>query len=374
MHYVVFGVGRQGAAAIFDLLDKCGATRVTAIDVDPHVRERIAEVLGDRTGQVELHALDPRRPEHQDEIVERIRGCACAISALPYALNPIATTLCHRAGAVLADLGGNPDVIAEQVRLCDGSTLIMPDCGLSPGLNNIMTVYLRRRFDVIAAKAYCGGIPATRERRNPLDYKLLFSPWGLISEYSGRCAVLRDGCVEHVEALTGHEELDGDREAFYTSNNSPLTFEYLRSIGLRNYEYKTVRWRGHLERILLLKQVGFFRGDEDLDAALALGLSKQDWLRFDRQRDVDEVVLRVEGWTEDRRATAVGITVRGTPMFSAMELTTSWGVTIPAAWVAFGATQSRAALPKGCRPPEQVVDPAWALAELERRCRVVREE
>lgn len=372
MIYTVFGVGRQGVAVIYDLIERCGATRVVAFDVAAHVAGRLRETLGGRASLVDLHELSPADPTHAERIVGLIQGSACAISALPYALNPAATRLCIRANVPLADLGGNPDVVAEQARICGNSLLVLPDCGLAPGLNNIMAVHLRRAFQCTAAKAFCGGIPARKDSANPLQYKLLFSPWGLISEYSGQCAVLRNGRVEMVEALTGREELPSDREAFYTSNNAPQSFEYLSQIGLRDYEYKTVRWRGHLEKVLVLKAFGFLRGNRSLDEALAAGIGAAEWLRFDRQRDVDEVFLRVEGTTATGEKHAVAITVFGNAQFSAMELTTSWGVTIPAYWIAKQAGEGASRLPKGCLPPQQVVDSKWALEELEKRTTVAR--
>lgn len=373
MRYAVFGVGRQGAAVVYDLFERCEASQIVAFDLADGIRERLREVLGASADRVAVHALDPDDELNHHKIVDLIRPCVCVISALPYALNPIITRLCQDARVPMCDLGGNPDVVAEQSRIADESTLIVPDCGLSPGLNNVFSVHLRKAHGVTSARAYCGGIPARRPADNPLSYKLLFSAWGLISEYSGKCAVLRNGRLEYVEALTGLEELPNDREAFYTSNNSPLVFENLLDIGLRDYEYKTVRWRGHLERVLLLKQLGFFRGNRKLDAALAEGLSQADWLRFDRRRDVDEAYLRVEGRTDAGQTHAVGITVQGNESFSAMELTTSWGATIPAYWIARGAAQVGAALPAGCLPPERVVDTTWALRELARRTAVKQE-
>ena len=48
--------------------------------------------------------------------------------------------------------------------------------------------------------------------------------------------------------------------------------------------------------------------------------------------------------------------------FSAMELTTSWGITIVAHHVASGV-----GAPRGFATPERFVDTAWVLAELEKR-------
>ncbi len=367
MRYAVFGVGRQGTAVVWDLIERCGATRVIAFDIDPRVMQRVHDALGSRAAAVEFHPLSPAREADAPRIVERIGRCAVVIGALPYALNPALTRLCLQARVPLCDLGGNPDVVAEQRRMADGSTLVSPDCGLAPGLNNILAVYLLRTHGVDSARAFCGGLPARRDPANPLDYKLLFSAAGLISEYSGRCAVLRGGRVEFVEALTGREDLPGDREAFFTSNNSPLTFEGLAAEGLRDYEYRTVRWRGHLEKALLLKHLGFFRGDRELDAALAAGLERQESLRFDRRRDVDEVFLRVEGRTAAGAVHALEMTVRGNESFTAMEQTTAWGITIPALWITAGARSAGATVPAGCAPPERWVDPGWALEELRRR-------
>lgn len=364
MRYAVLGCGRQGIAVIADLLDYCQADRVVAFDTDAGVTARLREVLGEHAARVDLHALSPADPAAAHRVVELIAGSACAISALPYALNPDATRLCLRAGVPMCDLGGNPDVVAQQMAICGEDGLVVPDCGLAPGLNNILAVYLRQRFAVTAMRAYCGGIPAERDPANPLQYKLLFSPWGLVSEYSGRCAVLRNGRVEFVEALTGLEPLPNEREAFFTSNNAPLSFEQLAGLEVREYAYKTVRWRGHLERVLLLKSLGFFRGNRALDQALVDGMSQQPWLAFDRTRDVDEVVLWLEGESDDGSRYRAGITVRGDRRLTAMEKTTSWGATIPAYWIARAAGAN---LPRGCLPPQQVVDAAWAVDELKRR-------
>jgi saccharopine dehydrogenase-like NADP-dependent oxidoreductase len=55
--------------------------------------------------------------------------------------------------------------------------------------------------------------------------------------------------------------------------------------------------------------------------------------------------------------------------FSAMELTTSWGITIVAHHVASG----RGA-PKGLATPERFVDTEWTIAELEKRLNTIRQQ
>ncbi|MFO0973429.1 MAG: saccharopine dehydrogenase C-terminal domain-containing protein [Phycisphaerae bacterium] len=376
MKYVVFGVGRQGLAVIYDLIERCDASHVVAYDVDGRARERIAAVLAREAELVAFHAVSPADAASAAQIESQIADAACAISALPYALNPAVTRLCLGARVPLCDLGGNPDIVAEQARLCGESGLVLPDCGLAPGLNNLWAVHLRQAHGCTRIRALCGGIPARRMDDNPLQYKLLFSPWGLISEYSGRCAVLVGGKVESREALTGLEALPGERECFYTSNNSPLVFENLARIGVRDYEYKTVRWAGHLERVLLLKRLGFFCGNRALDGALAEALGTAEFLRFERGRDVDEVFLRVEGTADGGRAHSLELRVQADSRFTAMELTTSWGVTIPAYFVALSragrlpAGVAVVTLPRGCLPPERVIDSAWGLGEVERRTKV----
>ena len=365
--YVVHGAGRQGTAAIHDLVRNCAAGEVLAVEPDP-ARAKLAE---DRLGKL----LGPRRKRLRFAASATVRDLARAdvvLSCAPYAANLGLTKLALEARVAFCDLGGNPQVVAKQEKLAARArTAVVPDCGVSPGLSNIFAVHCARAHGADEVHVRCGGLPASPPdpKKNPLQYKLVFSPMGLISEYSGRVPVIRGGRASSVEALSTIEPFDAEHEASPTSNNSPQVIAYLREIGVREYDYATVRYRGHFEKVRRWQKRGHLRGNARKDAELARRLDADPVLRYDPKKDRDKLILSVRG-TRSGRGIRRGFEYRldvvadARTKFTAMELTTCWGITIVAHHIASG----RGA-PRGFATPERFVDTEWVIGEVERRLR-----
>ena len=261
--------------------------------------------------------------------------------------------------------------MAEQQKLADGAeTPVVPDCGVSPGLSNIMAAHLARQgCEVIRVR--CGGLPIA-PCCNKLGYRLVFSPWGLISEYGGVVPVIENGKITTVPALSGTEEFrrNGDPydyECSPTSNNSPQVVEYLRSLGVSDYNYMTIRYAGHWDIVRGWKSLGYFCGDEEADRELADRLAKTPDLQYDAAAlHRDKLILSVQGEACKplRRHSGFSIEVEADDhtKFTAMEQTTSWGITIVAHHMAGGRGK-----PKGFATPERFVDTDWVISEVEKR-------
>jgi len=363
--YVVFGAGRQGTAAIHDLVRNCAASEVLVVEPDPEhaklANGRLGKLLGPRRMRLRFaKGADARDLTRADVL----------LSCAPYSANLALTKLALEARVPFCDLGGNPQIVARQEKLAARSrTPVVPDCGVSPGLSNILAVHCARAHQADEVHVRCGGLPVKPPDRktNPLQYKLVFSPMGLISEYSGRVPVIRGGRATSVEALSTIEPFDAEHEASPTSNNSPQVIRYLREIGVREYDYATVRYRGHFERVRRWRARGHLRGNARKDAELARRLEVDPALRYDPKRDRDTLILSVRG-TRNGRGIRRGFEYRldvvadARTKFTAMELTTCWGITIVAHHIASG----RGA-PKGFATPERFVDTHWVIAEVERR-------
>jgi len=156
-------------------------------------------------------------------------------------------------------------------------------------------------------------------------------------------------------------------EASPTSNNSPQVVEYLAGIGVREYDYMTVRYDGHWGLVRGWKTLGYLQGDAARDADLAARLSSDPALRYEPSKDRDRLLLSVRGSKLAnglRRGFEYRIDVAADKKtkFSAMELTTCWGITIVAHHIA-----SARGVPKGFATPERFVDTSWVLSEVERR-------
>lgn len=363
--YVVFGAGRQGTAAIHDLALHCDAEYVLVVEPDAgrarRARERLSKILKKEAGKLRFAAA-----AETGELSKADAILSCA----PYQANVALTRLALAAKVPFCDLGGNPETVAEQELLSrKHATPVVPDCGVSPGISNILAVHCARVHGCDEVHVRCGGLPLVKPDAdaNPLLYKLVFSPWGLISEYSGCVPVIRGGKLAHVEALSTIEEFDAEHESSPTSNNSPQVAAFLARQGVREYDYMTVRYKGHWNLVRGWKTLGFLHGDSARDTILAERLENDAVLRYDPSKDRDTLILRVSGSKSEnglRRGFEYRLDVAADrrTRFAAMELTTAWGITIVAHHIASG----RGA-PKGFATPERFVDTHWVLGEIERR-------
>jgi len=368
--YVVFGAGRQGTAAVHDLVIHCEARAVLVVEPDAvrgaAAKKRLAKLLGPRAKRLR-HATSASDADLADADV--------VLSCAPYAANVELTRRSIAAAKPFCDLGGNPETVVAQEKLAARSRVpVVPECGVSPGISNVLAVHCAKVHGCDDVRVRCGGLPLERPdpATNPLLYKLVFSPWGLISEYSGDVPCLRGGKMTSQPALSVIERFDAGLECSPTSNNSPQVVAYLKSCGVRDYDYRTIRYDGHWGLVQGWRTLGFLRGDETRDRELADRLAADPVLRYDPEVDRDVLILSVRGTnTKDglRRTFEYRFDVpadRATK-FAAMELTTCWGITIVAHHMASG----RGA-PKGFATPERFVDTTWFLAEVERRLAVMR--
>jgi lysine 6-dehydrogenase len=165
---------------------------------------------------------------------------------------------CH-----MVDLGGNVAVVRSQLKLGSrvrrAGVTVIPDCGLAPGMTNILTAWAAagfERLDRIAIRV--GGVPL--EPEPPLNYMLLFAPEGLFNEYVEDGLALRGGRVVRLPSLADVEKIRfpepfGVMEAFSTSGGSSTLVETFRKKA-RELDYKTVRYPGHCAVMQGMKQAG----------------------------------------------------------------------------------------------------------------------
>jgi lysine 6-dehydrogenase len=260
MRFLVLGAGLQGYAAAFDLARTKDVTEVVLADVDETRARRGAERLAGLSAAVRPQRIDVADEPH---LATKLRGYDVVISAVPYFLNPRLTRAAVDAHVSFCDLGGNTDIVREQEAL-DGEArevgvTIVPDCGLAPGMANVLAVAGIHRLDrAEAVHIRVGGLPL--RPKPPLNYMMVFSMHGLLNEYLGRATVLRGGKLVQVDTLSDVETLEfpkpvGRCEAFVTlggTSTMPWTFEGR----LRTLDYKTVRYPGHAEQIALLRDLG----------------------------------------------------------------------------------------------------------------------
>lgn len=259
MRYLILGAGQQGRAIAFDLLREDDAEVVLA-DTDADLLEDVYSWLDDPRAD-----LEPLDAERRDEVQAAMEDADVVINALPYRFNLDVTRDAIATGTSLVDLGGNNDVVQGQLEL-DGEAreagiTVIPDCGLAPGLANILASdAVDRLTRVESVRIRVGGLP--QRPQGELDYMLTFNVEGLLNEYSEPVIAVRNGDVVQVEPLMDVERLNfpdpwGELEAFNTSGGlSTLP----RTLGhkVENMDYKTLRYPGHAEKMRALYDQGLF--------------------------------------------------------------------------------------------------------------------
>jgi lysine 6-dehydrogenase len=370
---VVLGAGRQGLAIAWDLAVRGGAREVVLVEADRGVLREGAARLRRLVPGFRFRAV-PGAVGGGREDARLLRGADVAVSAVPYRFNPGLARAAVAARVPFCDLGGNTDLVLEALELDRAARRagvgIVPDCGLAPGLGNVLAAMLVDEVPGIRhVRIRCGGLP--RVPRGPLGYALLFSVGGLTNEYTGEAVVLRGGRLRRFEAFTEPEPFDGPGglgrlECFFTSggtSTAPWTFRGR----LETYEYKTVRYPGHYDRVRAMIELGLL----DLAPVEVPGgrVVPRDLFhavagpRLDAGTVEDLAILRVDGTGPRGRGVRYSMLQRFDRRtgFSAMEQTTGFPAAATAADLAFRR------LPPGARTPERLGYGPAHLRDLRRR-------
>ncbi len=141
-----------------------------------------------------------------------------------------------------------------------GVTAIM-DCGVFPGMGSALIGRVVRKLDEVdSVLTYVGGLPEVRQW--PWDYKAVFSPVDVIEEYMRPARYVGNGVQVTRPALSDPELIDfqgiGTLEAFNTDGLRTLA----QTIDVPNMKEKTLRYPGHIEKMAVLRESGFFSEDE----------------------------------------------------------------------------------------------------------------
>lgn len=357
--YAILGAGRQGACAAYGLAKFGEAELVTLADMDESVAAAAAKRVNALAGREVARAA---RLDASDPVTTRtlLKGHHAAVSCVPYFLNVDVARAAMDARVHFCDLGGNTEVVERELALHPEASKhglsLIPDCGLAPGLGNTLAALAVEQFDGdISVHVRCGGLP--QDPKPPLSYMLVFSIHGLINEYTGEAECLRNGKLLRVPTIAEFEPIEmggklGTLQCATTSggtSTAPKTF----AGRVKDYDYKTIRYPGHWDRIRTLLELGLLDAapvtvgpnsirPRDVTAACLIP-------RLTFKGDKDLVILRV--WGEGKKAGKAkrvqydvldyGDDATG---FTAMERTTAYPAALVAQMMAAGETM-RGAIP-----------------------------
>ncbi|MGD8318863.1 MAG: saccharopine dehydrogenase C-terminal domain-containing protein, partial [Gemmatimonadota bacterium] len=211
---------------------------VAVADVDPVAVDRLMEDGADGM------CLDLSEPAN----VERaIADADLVVGAVPGFMGYRTVEQVLDAGKPIVDISFFPeDAFGLQEKAANAGVPCLVDCGVAPGLSNLVLGQLEEALDETHAfQCLVGGLPV--ERDWPWDYKAPFSPADVLEEYNRPARFRRDGKEVVVPALSDVDLVHfpglGTLEAFATDGLRSL----LKTARTPTMVEKTLRYPGHAE-------------------------------------------------------------------------------------------------------------------------------
>jgi lysine 6-dehydrogenase len=255
---LVLGAGLQGSACAYDLLQNPDVKEVRLADLHTdHLEQFLAPYSGKRLIFTPLDVRD------REAVLALMQQSDAVMSAIPYYFNYELAELAVQAGVHFSDLGGNTEIVFKQKTLDaqakKKNITIIPDCGLAPGMVNILAEHGINQLDTVeSVRIFVGGLPQKPEP--PLNYQIVYSLEGVLDYYTTLSWVLRGGKRTQVEALSEIEVVRfagsvGELEGFHTAGGlSTMAFRYEGKIP--TMEYKTLRYPGHARIMEAIRELG----------------------------------------------------------------------------------------------------------------------
>jgi saccharopine dehydrogenase-like NADP-dependent oxidoreductase len=248
VNILVLGAGRVGSAMVEDLL-RDQQFSIAVADIDP-------ETLNQFTcPTIELDLSD------KNKLSTLVEKYDLVLNAVPGFMGFQVFKTVIESGTNIVDIAFFPeDPFSLNPIARKKKVIAVMDCGVAPGLSNLLVGYTSRKLEKITGiYIYVGGLPLFRDW--PYEYRAVFSPVDVIEEYTRPARYRVNGELIVKDALTDRELITfprvGTLEAFNTDGLRTL----LHTIDCPDMIEKTLRYPGHIDKMLLLRESGFFNTD-----------------------------------------------------------------------------------------------------------------
>jgi len=251
MKIAVLGAGMIGRAMALDLTAQ---HTVTSFDVD----EKNLTLLRERNSNIQTKQIDLGKYEDYPQLFTPFD---IIVAAVPGFMGYKTLESVINCGKNVVDISFFPeDVFQLNTRAIEKGVTVITDCGVAPGLSNLIIGRYNEEMKINALEIYVGGLPKIRKK--PFQYKAPFSPADVIEEYTRPARLMENGHIVTRPALSETEWMQFDElgtlEAFNTDGLRSLLYTMPH---IKNQKEKTLRYPGHVDLIISLKESGFF--DED---------------------------------------------------------------------------------------------------------------
>ncbi|MDP4262489.1 MAG: saccharopine dehydrogenase C-terminal domain-containing protein [Bacteroidota bacterium] len=248
MTIAVLGAGMVGRAIALDLAKEYN---VTSFDLDA----TNLETLKNSNPAIQTAAADLSQFE---EYGNWLTPFDIVVTAVPGFMGYKTLEAVITAGKNVVDISFFPEDALQLNKLAkEKNVTAITDCGIAPGISNFILGRCNEEMKITSFECYVGGLP--KERKPPFQYKAPFSPVDVIQEYIRPARLVENGKVIIKPALSDREILyfegPGELEAFNTDGLRSLIY----TMGhIPDMKEKTLRYPGHIDLVIALKQAGFF--------------------------------------------------------------------------------------------------------------------
>jgi len=252
MKILVLGAGLVGGPMSMDLA-RNGEFEVTSADRSEDALSRLSNVAGITTVQADL--------DNVDDLKALVKKHDLIISAVPGFMGFRILERVIECGKNVVDIAFFPeDMFLLHAKAKAMNVTAICDIGVAPGMSNVLIGYGASMLDTLEKGiTYVGGLPVVRTW--PFEYKAVFSPIDVIEEYTRPARYIDGGRLVVREALSDPELIDfpniGTLEAFNSDGLRTLATTVKGDYLIE----KTLRYKGHIEKMAVLRDTGFFDKD-----------------------------------------------------------------------------------------------------------------
>jgi lysine 6-dehydrogenase len=247
---IVLGAGLVGKAMAIDLSQKF---EVTAADLNV-----------DALSALKKHNVTVKQLDFSNlaALTASIQPFDIVVGAVPGFMGLQTARTVIEAGKNMVDISFFPE---DPFQLDDlakkNNVTIVTDCGVAPGMGNIILGYHNKRMKIERYECLVGGLPLVREW--PYEYKAVFSPIDVIEEYIRPARYVQSSAIVIKEALSDPELVHFEGVGTLESWNSDGLRSLIKTMpSIPNMIEKTLRYPGCIEYLRVLRESGFFSYEE----------------------------------------------------------------------------------------------------------------
>lgn len=287
---IVLGAGLVGKTIAFDLAKSFD---VTSVDANADALKMLNEA------GIQTRVADLRDQETLKKILAPVD---LVVGAVPGFLGFETARTVIECGKNMADISFFPEdpFLLDDLAKKHNVTIIT-DCGVAPGMGNIILGYHNMIMEVENYECLVGGLPVVREW--PYEYKAVFSPIDVIEEYTRPARYVQHHQLITKEALSDPELISFPGVGTLESWNSDGLRSLIRTMpNIPNMIEKTLRYPGCIEYLRVLRESGFFSYEpvdingvptRPIDVTAKLLFPK--WKLKPGEREFTVMRIRVEG-------------------------------------------------------------------------------